>query len=224
VTTSSPVRLLLVDDQDLIRDGLRMILDSQRDMEVVGEAGDADTAVAAAARLLPDVVLMDVRLPGSDGIEATRRILRARTTVRVLVLTTFDLDEYVYRALHAGASGFLLKSSPRGELLHAVRRVAAGSSAVDPTVVARLVAEFTRRPPPSSGVPDRLATLSERELEVLRLMAQGMSNAEVAGRVHLGQSTVKTHVASILRKLDLRDRVQAVIVAYESGLVRPGEQ
>ncbi|MDQ1617341.1 MAG: hypothetical protein QOJ60_3280 [Actinomycetota bacterium] len=218
-------RVLLVDDQELVRDGFAMILGAQEEIEVVGSVADGAAAVAAARAEAPDVVLMDIRMPGMDGLEATRRILsRPQCTARVLVLTTFDLDEYVYEALRAGASGFLLKDTPRAGLIAAVRTVAAGDTLLSARVTTRLVERFVRRPAAAGdGVPERLRVLSERELEVLRLVARGMSNAEIAAELVVGDSTVKTHVAHVLGKLGLRDRVQAVVLAYETGLVQAGD-
>ncbi|HVM27633.1 MAG TPA: response regulator transcription factor [Mycobacteriales bacterium] len=215
--------VLVVDDQELVREGLRLVLDAEADLEVVGEAGDGDAAVREALRLRPDVVLMDVRMPGTDGLTATRRLLAGgRPGPKVLVLTTFDLDQYVFEALRAGASGFLLKSAPRRHLVHAVRSVADGDALLDPSLTRRLVEDFVRRPPPSAGRPAQLRGLTDREVEVLTLVAQGLSNAEVAARLVVGETTVKTHVGSVFAKLGLRDRVQAVVLAYECGLVRPG--
>jgi DNA-binding NarL/FixJ family response regulator len=216
------VRVLLADDQRLVRHGLRMILGSEPGIEVVGEAANGAEAVEAARRLLPDVVLMDVRMPVMDGIEATRRVLVGpEPRPRVLVLTTFDLDEYVYAALRAGAAGFLLKDAPEDHLLAGVRAVAEGGSLLDPAVTRRLVERFVlAAPDPAGGAPD-LSELTPREVEVLRLVARGFSNAEVAAELIVSDATVKTHVARILGKLGLRDRTQAVIAAYESGLVRP---
>lgn len=215
-----PTRVLVVDDQALVRGGFAMILEAEPDITVVGEAVDGVDAVRAVAEHTPDVVLMDVRMPRMDGIEATRRITAA-ARARVLVLTTFDLDEYVYDAVLAGASGFLLKDVRPRDLAHAVRTVAAGDNLVAPTVTRRLLAEFVRRPP-AGRRPDRLSALTERELEVLGLMARGWSNAEAAAHLVLSETTVKTHVTRILGKLGVRDRVQAVVVAYETGLVVPG--
>jgi DNA-binding NarL/FixJ family response regulator len=214
-------RVLVVDDQALVRGGFAMILEAEPDLAVVGEAVDGVEATRLAAELTPDVVLMDVRMPRMDGIEATRRITAAGRS-RVLVLTTFDLDEYVYDAIRAGASGFLLKDVRPRDLGHAVRTVAAGDSLVAPAVTRRLLDEFVRRPPPGRRA-ERLAPLTERELEVLTLIARGRSNAQIAGHLVLSETTVKTHVTRILTKLGLRDRVQAVVVAYESGLVVPGD-
>jgi DNA-binding NarL/FixJ family response regulator len=220
------IGVLIVDDQELVRTGFRVVLESEPDLAVVGEAGDGAEAIAAARRLRPDVVLMDVRMPVMDGIEATRR-LRAEpdgdSCARVLVLTTFDLDEHVYAALRAGASGFLLKDVRAAQLVDAVRTVAAGDALIAPSVTKRLVAEYAARPAEPER-PRELADLTPRELEVLELVAQGLSNAEIARRLVVGEATVKTHVTRILAKLDLRDRVQAVVLAYESGIVRPGSR
>jgi DNA-binding NarL/FixJ family response regulator len=218
--SSEQTRVLVVDDQALVRGGFSMILEAEPDLAVVGEAVDGVEATRLAAELTPDVVLMDVRMPRMDGIEATRRITAAGRA-RVLVLTTFDLDEYVYDAIRAGASGFLLKDVRPRDLGHAVRTVAAGDSLVAPAVTRRLLAEFTRRPAPGRRA-GRLTGLTERELEVLALIARGWSNAEIAAHLVLSETTVKTHVTRILAKLGLRDRVQAVVVAYETGLVVPG--
>ncbi len=215
-------RVVLVDDQEMVRAGFRLILDLEPDLEVVGEAADGKRALAVVAEHDPDVVLMDVRMPVLDGIETTRRLASARSRARVLVLTTFDLDDLVYEAMRAGASGFLLKDAPREQLVAAVRMVARGDALLAPAVTRRLIERFVADPPPSSGVPTELAGLSEREREVLALVARGMSNAEIAGELFLGEATVKTHVARVLTKLDVRDRVQAVVRAYESGFVRPG--
>jgi len=220
-------KILLVDDQALVRMGFRLILESA-DFQVAGEAGDGRTAVAQAAALLPDVVLMDVRMPGVNGIEATRQIVAAHPEVRVLVLTTFDLDEYAFAALRAGASGFLLKDATPDELVNAVRIVASGDSVVAPRVTRRMLEMFAELLPvthtarDSGGVHPRLSSLTPRELEVLRYMAVGESNAEIAERLFLAEATVKTHVGRVLGKLALRGRVQAVVLAYETGLVRPG--
>ncbi len=214
--------LLLVDDQEMVREGLRLVLESESDLHVVGEAADGEAAVREALLLRPDVVLMDIRMPRVDGLTATRRLLAHGDGPRVLMLTTFALDAYVYEALRAGASGFLLKDSPRAHLVHAVRTVAAGDALLDPALTRRLIDDFVRRPPPEAGPPQVLKHLTGRELDVLRLLAEGLSNAEIAARLVLGETTVKTHVGSVLSKLALRDRVQAVVLAYESGLVRPG--
>ena len=215
------IRIVVADDQALMRGGFRMILDAEDDLEVVGEAIDGTDAVRAVERLHPDVVVMDVRMPTMDGIEATRRVTASHAPPKVLILTTFDLDEYVYDALRAGASGFLLKDRPPEELVAAVRIVASGEALLAPSVTRRLIAEFASRPEPVKA-PSGLGELTEREREVLVLMAQGASNAEIAGLLFVAETTVKTHVGHVLRKLDLRDRAQAVVFAYESGLVRPG--
>ncbi|WP_433061333.1 response regulator [Dactylosporangium sp. CS-033363] len=212
------LRVVVADDQDLVRGGLCMILESQPDISVVGEASDGEQAVARARQTSPDVVLMDVRMPVMDGIAATRAICAA-TSARVLVLTTFDLDEYVYDALQAGASGFLLKDMHRTELVAAVRTVAAGSSLLAPTVTQRLIADVLRHR--AFRTDDRLGALTPRELDILREVARGQSNAEIAAALFVTEHTVKTHVSNLLAKLGLRDRVQAVVLAYESGLVRP---
>jgi DNA-binding NarL/FixJ family response regulator len=218
------IRVLLVDDQALVRGGFRLILESQEDIEVVGEAADGREAVDAAGRLRPDVVLMDIRMPRLDGIEATRRILEqpSRRPPRILMLTTFDLDEYVYEALRAGASGFLLKDVPASELAPAVRVVAAGEGLLAPTVTRRLIEEFARQPRAGGAPPEGLSELTPRELETLRLVARGLTNAEIAAELVVSEATVKTHVAHVLMKLGLRDRVQAVVFAFESGFVQPG--
>jgi DNA-binding NarL/FixJ family response regulator len=215
------IRVLIADDQALLRTGFRMIVDAEPDLQVVGEAADGEAAIALAARDRPDVVLMDVRMPQLDGIAATRRIVGSGAGSRVLVLTTYDLDEYVYDALRAGASGFLLKDAPPEYLVDAIRIVARGDALLAPRVTRRLIEEFARRAPPRvrAGALDEL---TEREREVLRLVARGMSNAEIAAALVVGETTIKTHVARILDKLDVRDRVQAVVIAYESGLVTPG--
>jgi DNA-binding NarL/FixJ family response regulator len=212
------IRVLIADDQALVRTGFRKILESERDLEVVGEAGDGGEAIERCLLLRPDVVLMDIRMPRLDGLEATRRLAGE---TRVLILTTFDLNEYVYEALRAGASGFLLKDAPADQLLTAIRVVAAGEALLAPSITRRLIAEFARRPP-SNARPAELEALSPRELEVLRLVARGLSNTEIAGELCVGDATVKTHVSRILQKLALRDRVQAVVLAYESGLLQPG--
>jgi DNA-binding NarL/FixJ family response regulator len=214
------IRVLLADDQGLVRAGFRMILRAEADIEVVAEAGDGREAVARARATAPDVVLMDIRMPDVDGVEATRRITTSDGP-RVLVLTTFDLDEYVYEALRAGASGFLLKDAPEDQLVAAIRVVAAGGSLFAPSVTRRLIEQFSRRAP-GAAPPAELAELTARELEVLRLVARGLSNAEIAAELVVSEHTTKTHVASLLSKLGLRNRVQAVVLAYESGLVRPG--
>ena len=215
------IRVLLVDDQELVRSGFRLILDLAEGIEVVGEAADGREAVRLTKELRPDVVLMDVRMPELDGIEATQRLQHAGVDARILVLTTFDLDDYVYGALKAGASGFLLKDAPREQLVTAVRTVARGESLLAPAITQRLIERFVTRTP-TADASSALAELSTRELEVLRLMSRGLNNAEIADHLILGQATVKTHVASILRKLAVRDRVQAVVFAYEHGIVEPG--
>jgi DNA-binding NarL/FixJ family response regulator len=216
------IRVLIADDQALVRGGFRMILDAQKDVEVVGEASDGREAVAQARELDPDVVLMDIRMPELDGLEATRQLVSGDGSARVLMLTTFDLDEYVYEAMKAGASGFLLKDVRPEQLAEAVRVVAAGDSLLAPAITQRLIAEFVRRPPPGSGAPTELSELTERELEVLKLIARGLSNGEIASELFVSEATVKTHVTHVLSKLKVRDRVQAVVLAYESGLVLPG--
>lgn len=216
------IRVLIVDDQALVRAGFHAILESQPDIEVVGEAADGVEAVELARSLGPDVVLMDVRMPALDGIEATQQLLRDTQPPKVLMLTTFDLDEYLYDAMRAGASGFLLKDVPREQLINAVRTVVRGDALLAPTLVRRLVDDFVRRPPPGSRVPPRVSTLSERELEVLKLIARGLSNVEIANTLFLSEATVRTHVGHILATLLLRDRVQAVVLAYEAGVVTPG--
>ena len=220
------IRVLVVDDQSLVRTGFRMILDAEPDIEVVGEAGDGLEALERFRQTRPDVVLMDVRMPRMDGVEATRHLAGPQVAepARVLVLTTFDLDEHVYDALRAGASGFLLKDVPPEELAAAVRVVAAGEALLAPSITRRLIADFARRPAPHAdgATAPALATLTDREREVLVLMARGLSNAEIATSLHLGETTVKTHVGRVLMKLGLRDRVQAVVLAYETGLVLPG--
>jgi DNA-binding NarL/FixJ family response regulator len=215
------IRVLLADDERLVRAGFRMILKAEPDIEVAGEAGDGREAIAKAERLAPDVVLMDIRMPGVDGIEAPRRITARENAPRVLVLTTFDLDEYVFEALRAGASAFLLKDAPEHQLLAAIRVVADGGSLFAPTVTRRLVEQFSQRASTTAAAP-ALEELTTRELEVLQLVARGLSNAEIAAELVVSEHTTKSHVATILRKLELRNRVQAVVLAYESGLVRPG--
>jgi DNA-binding NarL/FixJ family response regulator len=217
------IRVLLADDQVLVRTGLRTILEDAGGFDVVGEAGDGGEAVARCAELHPDVVLMDVRMPNLDGIEATRRIRAQPQPPRVLVLTTFDLDEYVYAGLRAGASGFLLKDALAADLVSAIRAVVAGDAVVAPSATRRLIERFLDSGRlPEQDAARRLAVLTEREREVLALMARGLSNAEIAGQLYLSEGTVKTHVSHLLGKLGLRDRVQAVVLAYETGLIRPG--
>jgi DNA-binding NarL/FixJ family response regulator len=215
------IRVLVADDQPLVRSGFRMILEERDDLELVGEAQNGEEAVELAKELDPDVILMDVRMPSLDGVEATRRLVDANTRARILILTTFDLDEYVYAAIRAGASGFLLKDVQPADLVDAIRVVAAGNSLFGPAATQRLVTRFGQQRDPMA--PTRsLEELTERELEILRLLATGLSNAELAGELHLSEATVKTHVSSVLRKLAVRDRVQAVIAAYDAGLVTPG--
>jgi DNA-binding NarL/FixJ family response regulator len=216
------IGVLIADDQRLVRAGFRMILTSEPDLTVVGEAGDGYEAVAESERLRPDVVLMDVRMPGIDGIEATRRIMRAASPPRVIVLTTFDRDDYVYEALRSGASAFMLKDAPEHQLLAAIRVVVEGGSLFAPSVTRRLIERFADAGRPSAPA-EQLAQLTARETEVLRLIARGLSNAEITDKLVVSPHTTKTHVTSILQKLNLRDRVQAVVLAYESGLVRPGD-
>jgi DNA-binding NarL/FixJ family response regulator len=215
------IRVVLADDQPLVRTGLRMILSDQEDIDVVGEAADGARAIQVCAEMNPDVVLMDVRMPGVDGIDATRAVTAVSDPPRVLVLTTFDLDDIVYDALRAGASGFLLKDAPEERLITAIRVVADGGSLFAPSVTRRLIEEFARRRPPT-GTPEGFRSLTERETEVLAHLARGESNAEIAAALFVTENTVKTHVARLLMKLGLRDRVQAVVLAYESGLVQPG--
>jgi DNA-binding NarL/FixJ family response regulator len=225
------ISVLLADDQPLLRRGFRMILEAEDGVTVAGEAGDGAEAVEIARRVRPDVVLMDIRMPGTDGIEATRRITAAEPGVRVLVLTTFDLDEYAFGALQAGASGFLLKDVRPHELVAAVRTVASGDAVVSPRVTRRLLEEYARQLPVAGAGADvdradrypQLASLTEREREVLAVVAQGLSNTEIAASLFVSETTVKSHVGRILAKLGLRDRVQIVVLAYESGLVRPGK-
>jgi DNA-binding NarL/FixJ family response regulator len=216
------IRVLIADDQALVRAGFASILAGQEDIDVVGEAADGGEAADAVERLRPDVALMDIRMPGVDGIEATRRIVARGLPTRVLVLTTFDVDEYVYAAMKAGASGFLLKTAPPSQLVASIRTVATGDALLAPSVTRRLVEQFVRRPPPGAAVPAGLEDLTERELEVMRLLARALSNAEIAARLVVSEATVKSHVNRILMKLGLRDRTQAVVLAYETGLVEPG--
>jgi DNA-binding NarL/FixJ family response regulator len=216
----SPTRVLIADDQSMVRRGFRMILDSEPGIEVVAEAADGEQAIAAWRRFAPDVVLMDVRMPGIDGLEATRAILADDTATRIIILTTFDLDDYVFQALRAGASGFLLKNAPPEQLIQAVAVVARGEALLDPGITRSVIERFaqTREPPPVD-----LDQLTGRELEVFTLVARGLTNAEIADRLVVAPGTVKTHVANVLGKLDCRDRTQAVVLAYELGVVRPGE-
>ena len=217
------IRVLVVDDQELVRAGFVKLIESEPDVRVVGEAADGLEAVEAAARTRCDIVLMDIRMPNLDGLEATRRICAKTDPPRVLVLTTYDLDEYVFEALKAGAGGFLLKDAPADQLLAGIRVVAAGEALLAPAVTRRLIEEFARRPAPPPEGPPELAELTPREREILALIARGLSNSEIAANLILAESTIKSHVGSIFMKLGLRDRVQAVVLAYETGLVRPGE-
>ncbi|MER5521600.1 response regulator transcription factor [Streptomyces sp. NPDC002763] len=221
--TASSSRVLICDDQELIRMGLRMVVDSQPDLTVVGEAADGDAAIAGVAALEPDLVLMDVRMPGLDGLAATEHLCAQPHGPRILVVTTFDLDEYAYAALRAGANGFLVKDAPAEEILVTVRAVLRGEVMVAPSLTRRLVERFVLHAPASGPAQRRLAALTEREREVLALVARGLANGEVADRLFVGETTVKTHLGRILTKLGLRDRVHAVIFAYESGLVRVGD-
>ncbi len=219
--TPEPIRVVLADDQELVRSGLRMILGAEPDLDVVAEAEDGDAAVAAVIAHAPDVVLMDVKMPGTDGIEATRRVLAEAPTTRVVILTTFDRSRLVYDALAAGASGFLLKDTPTVQLVGGIRAVARGEELLAPAITRRLIEEFTRVE--RQGPPRGYDQLTDREREVLVLVSRGLSNAEIAAELFVSLQTVKTHVARVLAKLGLRDRVQAVVLAYEHGLVRPGE-
>ncbi|GGW41338.1 response regulator [Streptomyces caelestis] len=224
MTSSSgrPIRVLIVDDQAMVRQGFTVLLGTQPDIEVVGEAKDGEGGIEKAAATAPDVVLMDIRMPGIGGIEATERITTANPDIRVLVLTTFDLDEYVYDALRAGASGFLLKDASSEQLAEAVRVIAAGDALLAPVITRKLIAEFSRLDDrPRAPLKERIGDLTERETEVLALIAQGLSNAEISKHLFVAEQTVKTHVGRILVKLGLRDRTQAAVFAYESGLVRP---
>ena len=217
------IRLLIADDEAMVRRGLRLVLETEDDLQVVGEAADGLEAIEEARRLHPDVVLMDVRMPRLDGVEACRRLV-TESDARVVVLTTFDLDEHLFAAIRAGASGFLLKASPPEDLVTAIRAAYAGNALVEPRMTKRLLAEFARRPqmPAGSGVPDRFSELTERELDVLMEVARGASNAEIGARLYISETTVKTHVNHILAKLGVRDRIQAVVLAYDLGLVEPG--
>lgn len=217
------IRLLLADDEAMVRKGLRLVLETEDDLQVVGEASDGFEAIEEARRLQPDVVLMDVRMPRMDGVEACRRLVE-ENDAKVVVLTTFDLDEHLFAAVRAGASGFLLKASPPEELITAIRAAHAGNALVEPKMTKRLLDEFARRPnsAPSGKVPDRFADLTEREVDVLREVVSGASNAEIAERLYISETTVKTHVNHILSKLGVRDRIQAVVLAYDHGLVEPG--
>jgi DNA-binding NarL/FixJ family response regulator len=215
----SAIRVLVADDQAMVRSGFRMLLGNEPDIEVVAEAGDGREAVQKAARFEPTVVLMDIRMPDVDGLEATRQILAADRSARVLILTTFDLDEYVYEALRAGASGFVLKDDPPEQLIAAVRTIAAGEALLSPAVTRRVIKQFTRVPRPAP--PKQLDQLTEREREIFALIADGLSNAEIGERLYISDTTVKTHITHIFQKLNLRDRVQAVVLAYRSGLFGP---
>ena len=211
------IRILTVDDHQLLREGIAAVLESQEDMKLVAQASNGREAVDKAARFQPSVILMDIRMPEMDGLKATRRILAEDTEARILILTTFDLDEYVYEALRAGASGFVLKDDSAEQLIAAIRTVAAGEALLSPTITKRVIQKFARTPRPAP--PKELDELSEREQEVFRLMVQGLSNGEIAQELYISETTVKTHVTHILQKLNLRDRVQAVVLAYQSGLV-----
>jgi DNA-binding NarL/FixJ family response regulator len=221
--TSQPIRVLLADDQPLLRTGFRMVLGAEDDLHIAGEAGDGVEAVELARRLLPDVVLMDIRMPRMDGVAATKAIVDARLPVRVLILTTFELDEYIVGALRAGASGFLAKDVPAEDLVTAIRTVARGEAVVAPRILRRLLDRFASAlPDPNAAPPRSLDVLTDREREVLVQMAKGLSNAEIAAVLSVSETTIKTHVGHVLTKLGLRDRVQAVVLAYETGLVKPG--
>jgi DNA-binding NarL/FixJ family response regulator len=215
------IRVVVADDQELVRSGFSMILEAQRDIDVVAEAGDGAEAVAAVRRHGPDVLLLDIRMPVMDGLEAARRVC-AQSGCKVVMLTTFDLDEYVYEALYAGASGFLLKDLRRDQLIAAIRTAAAGDALLAPAVTRRLVERFCGEPPPADGLPESMAALTTRELEVLKLVARGLSNRQIGESLFLSEATVKTHLAHVYAKLSVRDRVQAVVLAYETGLVHPG--
>jgi DNA-binding NarL/FixJ family response regulator len=218
------ISVLIADDQDLVREGLRMLLEAEPDLAVAGEAGDGSQALAQARLLDPDVILMDVRMPSMNGIEATTRLVQAGSRARILMLTTFNLDQYVYHALKAGASGFLLKHASRDQLTGGVRAVAAGETLLAPAITRRLIEDFCNGPAPSTPVASAARGLSERELGVVRLVAQGLSNAEIAASLYLSEATVKSHIVRILAKLSLRDRVQIAVYAYEHGIVRPGHR
>jgi DNA-binding NarL/FixJ family response regulator len=219
--SARPIRIVIADDQALVRTGFRLILELEPDLEVVGEASDGHEAVRLVTELTPDLVLMDIRMPVMDGLEATRRVSALSHPPRVLILTTFDLDEYVYEGMRAGASGFVLKEVPREQLIAGVRMVHAGDALVSPSITRRLVERFTRQPAP--GRTQLLDGLTDREADVLRLLGRGLANAEIGQQLFIGEATVKTHVARVLAKLGLRDRVQAVVLAYECGLIVPGE-
>jgi DNA-binding NarL/FixJ family response regulator len=217
------IRLLIADDEAMVRRGLRLVLETEDDLQVIGEAADGIEAIDEARRLRPDVVLMDVRMPRLDGVEACRRLVEA-SEAKVVVLTTFDLDEHLFAAVRAGASGFLLKASPPEELVAAIRAAHAGNALVEPKMTKRLLEEFARRPdhPPSGQLPSRFSELTDREVDVLREVVRGASNSEIAERLYISETTVKTHVNHILSKLGVRDRIQAVVLAYDHGLVEPG--
>jgi DNA-binding NarL/FixJ family response regulator len=216
------ISVLIADDQDLIRKGLRMLLEAEPDLRVAGEAGDGGQALAQARRLDPDVILMDVRMPGLDGIQATAQLAHGGSRAKILMLTTFNLDEYVYHAMKAGASGFLLKDATREQLTGGVRAVAAGETLLAPAVTRRLIEDYCNGPAPGTAAASAAGGLSERELGVVRLVAQGLSNAEIAAGLYLSEATIKSHIARILARLGLRDRVQVAVFAYEHGVVRPG--
>jgi DNA-binding NarL/FixJ family response regulator len=216
------ISVLIVDDQDLVREGLRMLLEAEPDLRVAGEAGNGRQALAQTRRLDPDVVLMDVRMPEMDGIEATAKLVAGGSRARILMLTTFNLDQYVYHAMKAGASGFLLKDASGEQLAAAVRTVSAGQALLAPAITRRLIEDFCNGPAPGAAAAGETGRLSERELDVVRLVAQGMSNAEIAAKLYLSEATIKSHIARVLAKLGLRDRVQVAVFAYEKGIVRPG--
>jgi DNA-binding NarL/FixJ family response regulator len=219
------IRVLIIDDEEMVRDGFRLILETQPDITVVGEAGDGAAGVDAALRLDPDVVLMDIRMRGMDGLQATRALMANMShPPKIVVLTTFDYAEYVYEALKAGASAFLLKDSPREQLMTAIRVVAAGDALLHPSITRRLIEDFASRPMPRSGIPPELAQLTPRELDVMRQVARGRSNREIAAALYMGEGTVKSHVAHVLAKLGLRDRTQVVVTAYETGLIQAGKE
>ena len=216
------ISVLIADDQDLVREGLRMLLEAEPDLAVAGEAADGSQALAQARLLDPDVILMDVRMPEMDGIEATAKLVAGGSRARILMLTTFNLDQYVYHAMKAGASGFLLKDASGEQLAAAVRTVSAGQALLAPAITRRLIEDFCNGPAPGAAAAGETGRLSERELDVVRLVAQGMSNAEIAAKLYLSEATIKSHIARVLAKLGLRDRVQVAVFAYEKGIVRPG--